>query len=158
MQAAKSTWTRADLLKQLALVLPVETRSMVPEAAVALLHELADEALAGSVEQVVCLEAPQWPPLPDYLRRPLDGRSVYTRPGTTRYATRVQLEHGGAAAAAGAAGGRAAPDPRHRPQRCSVPTPRTLEAQLVARAQEIARRDDAARACAWIRAPRCTTR
>ena len=92
VQAAKSTWTRADLLKQLALVLPVETRSMVPEAAVALLHELADEALAGSVEQVVCLEAPQWPPLPDYLRRPLDGRSVYTRPGTTRYATRVQLD------------------------------------------------------------------
>ena len=85
---------------------------MAPEAAVALLHELADEALAGSVEQVVCLEAPQWPPLPDYLRRPLDGRSVYTRPGTTRYATRVQLEHGGAAAACSAARRSAAPDPR----------------------------------------------
>jgi hypothetical protein len=92
VQAAKSTRTRADLLKQLALVLPAQTRSMAPEAAVALLHELADEALAGgSAEEVVCLEAPQWPPLPDYLRRPLDGRSVFTRPGTTRYATRVQL-------------------------------------------------------------------
>ena len=91
VQEAQSTWTRADFLKQLALVLPVQTRHMDPEAAVALLHELADGALAGGVEQVVCLEAPQWPPLPGYLRRELDGRSVYTRPGTTRYATRVQL-------------------------------------------------------------------
>ena len=90
-QAAHSTWTRADFLKRLAPVLPVQTRAMAPEAAVALLHELADEALAGSVEQVICLEAPQWPPLPSYLRRELDGRSVYTRPGTTRYATAVQL-------------------------------------------------------------------
>ena len=91
VQSAQSTWTRADFLKQLALVLPVETRRMAPEAAVTLLQQLADDALAGSVEQVVCLDAPEWPPLPDYLRRELDGRSVYTRPGTTRYATRVQL-------------------------------------------------------------------
>jgi hypothetical protein len=91
VQATKSTWTRSDLLKQLALVMPPQTRAMPPEAAVALLHELADLALSGSVEDVVCLEAPQWPPLPQYLRRSLDGRSVYTRPGTTRYATRVQL-------------------------------------------------------------------
>jgi hypothetical protein len=90
VQSAQSTWTRADLLKQLALVLPVQTRRMAPEEAVALLQELADDALAGTVEQVFCLEAPQWPPLPHYLRRELDGRSVYTRPGT-RYATRVQL-------------------------------------------------------------------
>ncbi len=90
-QAAHSTWTRADFLKRLAPVLPVQTRTMSPEAAVALLDELADEAIAGSVEQVVCLEAPQWPPLPSYLLRELDGRSVYTRPGTTRYATGVQL-------------------------------------------------------------------
>jgi hypothetical protein len=91
VQAARATWTRADLLRQLAVVMPVQTRSMTPEAAVALLHELADSALSGEVGEVVCLEAPQWPPLPDYLRRRLDGRSVYTRPGTTRYATRVQL-------------------------------------------------------------------
>jgi hypothetical protein len=71
--------------------MPTQTRAMAPEAAVALLHEMADAALAGTVEQVVCLDAPEWPPLPDYLRRDLDGRSVYTRPGTTRYATRVQL-------------------------------------------------------------------
>jgi hypothetical protein len=40
---------------------------------------------------VVCLEAPQWPPLPASLRRELDGRSVYTRPGVARYATAAQL-------------------------------------------------------------------
>ena len=57
-QAARSTWTRSDLLKQLALVLPPQTRTLAPSEAVALLHQLADEALAGSVEQVICLEAP----------------------------------------------------------------------------------------------------
>jgi AAA domain len=91
VQERHSTWTRADLLRQLAVAMPTQTRAMAPEAAVALLHELADAALAGQVEQVACLDAPEWPPLPDYLRRDLDGRSVYTRPGTTRYATRVQL-------------------------------------------------------------------
>ena len=91
VQAKQSTWTRADLLQQLGLVLPVQTRNMTPDAAVALLHDLADAAISSQVEQVVCLEAPEWPPVPDYLRRELDGRSVYTRPGTARYATRVQL-------------------------------------------------------------------
>jgi TrwC relaxase/AAA domain len=91
VQEKHSTWTRSDLLKQLGLVLPVQTRNMCPDAAVALLHELADVALSGEVEQVVCLEAPEWPPVPEYLLRDLDGRSVYTRPGTARYATRVQL-------------------------------------------------------------------
>jgi ATP-dependent exoDNAse (exonuclease V) alpha subunit len=44
------------------------------------------------VEQgVECLEAPEWPPVPRSLVRDLDGRSVYTRPGATRYATRGQL-------------------------------------------------------------------
>jgi AAA domain len=40
---------------------------------------------------VVCLAAPQWPPLPASLRRQLDGRSVYSRPGAARYATTAQL-------------------------------------------------------------------
>jgi hypothetical protein len=90
-QASRSTWTRSDFLKQLALVLPAHTRNLAPTDAVALLHRLAGEALAGSVEQVACLEAPQWPPLPSFLRRDTDGRSVYTRPGGARYATRIQL-------------------------------------------------------------------
>jgi conjugative relaxase-like TrwC/TraI family protein len=86
-----SPWTRHELLKQLALVLPVQTRSMTPDAVQELLTGLADQALSGQIEDVVCLEAPQWPPLSAALRRDLDGRSIYTRPGTARYATAAQL-------------------------------------------------------------------
>ena len=85
------TWTRHDLLKQLALVMPAQTRQMNPQAAQELLLGLAEEALSGRAGDVVCLEAPEWPPLPRSLRRELDGRSVYTRPGTARYATAAQL-------------------------------------------------------------------
>jgi TrwC relaxase/AAA domain len=84
-------WTRHDLIKQLALVMPPETRQMNPRAAQTLLLGLADEALSGRTGQVVCLEAPEWPPLPASLRRQMDGRSVYTRPGAMRYATAAQL-------------------------------------------------------------------
>src|SRR5205823_3542784 len=82
---------RHDLLKQLALVLPAETRQMNPEEAQELLLGLAEEALSGRSGEVVCLEAPEWPPLPASLRRELDGRSIYTRPGIARYATSAQL-------------------------------------------------------------------
>ena len=64
---------------------------MSPQAARELLLGLAEEALSGRAGDVVCLEAPEWPPLPASLRRELDGRSVYTRPGTARYATAAQL-------------------------------------------------------------------
>jgi TrwC relaxase/AAA domain len=84
-------WTRHDLLKQLALVLPAETRQMSPEEAQELLLGLAEEALSGRSGEVVCLEAPEWPPLPASLRRELDGRSIYARPGAARYATTAQL-------------------------------------------------------------------
>jgi hypothetical protein len=86
-----STWTRHELLKQLALVLPAQTRRMTPDAAHELLASLADQALSGQIEDVVCLEAPLWPPLPAALGRDLDHRSSYTRPGTARYATAAQL-------------------------------------------------------------------
>jgi hypothetical protein len=84
-------WTRHDLLKQLALVLPPDTRRMSPEEAQELLLGLAEEALSGRSGEVLCLEAPEWPPLPASLRRNLDGRSVYSRPGVARYATAAQL-------------------------------------------------------------------
>jgi TrwC relaxase/AAA domain len=84
-------WTRHDLLKQLALVMPPATRHMDADVAQALLLGLADEAVSGRAGEVMCLEAPQWPPLPTSLRRELDGRSVYTRPGVARYATAAQL-------------------------------------------------------------------
>ena len=41
----QSAWTRHDLLKQLALVMPAETRRMSPQAAQELLFGLAEEAL-----------------------------------------------------------------------------------------------------------------
>ena len=84
-------WTRHDLVKQLALVMPAESRRMSARAARELLLGLAEEALSGRGGDVVCLEAPEWPPLPASLRRELDGRSVFTRPGTARYATAAQL-------------------------------------------------------------------
>jgi hypothetical protein len=64
---------------------------MSPEEAQELLLGLTEEALSGRSGEVVCLEAPEWPPLPASLRRELDGRSVYTRPGVARYATAAQL-------------------------------------------------------------------
>ena len=91
VSAQHPAWTRHDLLKQLALVLPAETRQMSPEEAQELLLGLAEEALSGRGGEVVCLEAPEWPPLPRSLRRELDGRSIYTRPGVARYATAAQL-------------------------------------------------------------------
>ena len=91
VSAQHPAWTRHDLLKQLALVLPAETRQMSPEEAQELLLGLAEEALSGRSGEVVCLEAPEWPPLPASLRRELDGRSIYTRPGVARYATAAQL-------------------------------------------------------------------
>jgi hypothetical protein len=84
-------WTRHDLFKQLALVLPAETRQMSAEEARELLLGLTEEALSGRSGEMMCLEAPQWPPFPASLRRELDGRSVYERPGVARYATTAQL-------------------------------------------------------------------
>ena len=91
VSAKHPAWTRHDLVKQLALVMSAETRQMNAKAAHELLLGLAEVALSGRTGEVVCLEAPQWPPLPAALRRQLDGRSVYTRPGVARYATAVQL-------------------------------------------------------------------
>jgi AAA domain len=91
VSAQHPAWTRHDLLKQLALVLPAETRQMSPEETQELLLGLAEEALSGRTGHVVCLEAPEWPPLPAALRRELDGLSIYTRPGVARYATAAQL-------------------------------------------------------------------
>jgi conjugative relaxase-like TrwC/TraI family protein len=91
VQQKHSTWSRADLMRELSACMPPEAHAMEPVAAVALLHDLTARALAGETEQVACLDAPEWPPLPDYLRRDLDGRSIYTRPGTERYATHLQL-------------------------------------------------------------------
>jgi hypothetical protein len=86
-----ATWSRADLMKAISAELPPASRTIDPEDLVALIGELADEAIGGRHEPVVSIAAPEWPAQPDCLRRALDGRSVYSRPGTDRYATRVQL-------------------------------------------------------------------
>ena len=54
-------WTRHDLLKQLALVMPPETWRMDAAAAQELLLGLAEEVLSGRMGDVACLEAPGWP-------------------------------------------------------------------------------------------------
>ena len=149
-------WTRHDLLKQLALVLPPETRHMSPEEAQELLLGLAEEALSGRTGEVVCLEAPEWPPLPASLRRELDGRSVYSRPGVARYATAAQLIAGRAArracadarrAALARRAGRAAPRRRPRAARRALAAARTTRANTPRRA-----------GCGWTRPPPSGTR
>jgi TrwC relaxase/AAA domain len=91
VQAQQATWTRADLMKQIGLAMPAGSRSLSPAEAVVLVQELTDRAISGEFEPVAELTRPEFPATPDYLRRELDGRSVYTRPGSARYATHVQL-------------------------------------------------------------------
>ena len=92
VQAKQSTWTSADLLKQIGLAIPAEAAADGPAgggraAAFAGGPGAGRGVRAGRVRW----RRRQWPAVPDYLRRDLDGRCVYTRPGTQRYATRVQL-------------------------------------------------------------------
>ena len=87
-QQEKSTWTRADVIKHLGRVLPRSGRD--PAAAAALLEGLADRALRGEFEPVLCLEAPEPAEVPRSLLR-ADGRSIYQRHGGVRYATGAQL-------------------------------------------------------------------
>ena len=87
-QRERATFTRADLIRHLGRVLPRTGRD--PAAAVRLLEDLADRALASEFEPVACLEAPEAvEPPPSLLRA--DGRSVYQRHGGIRYATHTQL-------------------------------------------------------------------
>jgi hypothetical protein len=131
----RPTWTRHHLLKQLALVMPAETRNLAPGTAEALLTELADGTLSGRIEPVVCVSAPEWPPLPASLRRELDGGSIYTRPGTTRYATAAQLS-AEERLVAQAQAQRAPHLPREQTARHLGADAAVLEAQLQERAQD----------------------
>jgi AAA domain/TrwC relaxase len=90
VQREHGTWTRADLMKVLGWSMGPQFAHLGPDTRQELLLELTDWALSPHFG-VRCLEAPEWPPVPQSLRRELDGRSVYTAPGTERYATRGQL-------------------------------------------------------------------
>jgi conjugative relaxase-like TrwC/TraI family protein len=88
VQSKKSAWTRSDLIQYLGWSLPADRRA---GASPVLLAELADRCLAGEFESVACLEAPQFPRVPDDLLR-ADGRSVYQPHGGTMYALAAQLD------------------------------------------------------------------
>jgi hypothetical protein len=90
MEQEHSTWTRADLLKAIGWACGPQFAHMDPDARIGLLQDMTTRALSAGYG-VVCLEAPDPVPVPPSLRRDYDGRSVYTAPGTERYATRGQL-------------------------------------------------------------------
>jgi hypothetical protein len=90
VQREHSTWTKQDLMKVLGWSMGPQFAHMDPDARQDLLVAMTERALSPGFG-VRCLEAPEWPPVPQALRRELDGRSVYTAPGTERYATHGQL-------------------------------------------------------------------
>ena len=91
VQEAKPTWRKADLIRHLGELLPDDVACRDDQSAAGLLERLADRVLGGEAgQQVVALEAPEWPRVPESLRR-ADGRSIYRPHSGTRYATLAQL-------------------------------------------------------------------
>ena len=88
LQQSQPTWTEADLIRHLGERLPAQVGAMSPADAAALLPELARRALA---EHAIVLSAPEWPRVPDCLRR-ADGESLYVPHGAARYTTGAQLD------------------------------------------------------------------
>jgi conjugative relaxase-like TrwC/TraI family protein len=90
-QEARAAWGRAELIHCIGQNLPDHAAGRDQEHAWQLLEDLADRALAGQAgEEVLRLDAPEWPRVPDFLRR-ADGQSIYRPHGTELYATRAQL-------------------------------------------------------------------
>jgi hypothetical protein len=90
LQATQPTWRKADLIRCLGELLPNGAVCRDDQTAAALLEDLAEQVLTGKAGQVLMLTAPEWPVVPDSLRR-ADGRSVYRPHGATKYATLDQL-------------------------------------------------------------------
>ena len=85
-QARIPAWTRADLIRYLGETLPAGV--LADRRA---LETLAARAIGGAAgEQVELLSAPEWPRVPDGLRR-ADGESVFRPHGAERYASQAQL-------------------------------------------------------------------
>ena len=87
VQASQATWTEADLIRRLGERLPAQLAPVNAQDAAALLTSLARRALAT---EAVMLSAPEWPQVPDCLRR-ASGESLYVPHGAARYATGAQL-------------------------------------------------------------------
>jgi hypothetical protein len=86
VQAKMSTWTRADLIRHIGEALP--PGAMADRST---LEALAGRAISGEAgESVALLSAPEWPRVPDCLRR-ADGESVFRPHGAERYASQAQL-------------------------------------------------------------------
>jgi conjugative relaxase-like TrwC/TraI family protein len=90
-QESRAAWTRAELVRCISQHLPDHALGRDQEHAWQLLEGLADRAIAGQAgEEVLRLDAPEWPRVPDTLRR-ADGESVYRPHCCELYATRAQL-------------------------------------------------------------------
>jgi conjugative relaxase-like TrwC/TraI family protein len=90
-QESRAAWTRADLIHCIGQHLPDHATGRDQEHAWAYLEHLAGRAIAGQAgEDVLRLDAPEWPRVPDSLRR-ADGESIYRAHGSELYATRAQL-------------------------------------------------------------------
>ena len=91
LQEAQSAWTRYDLIRSIGEALPDHVVGADQGSAWRHLERLAARCLAGEAgEEVVRLSAPQWPPVPESLRR-ADGESIYRPHGAEQYATRARL-------------------------------------------------------------------
>ena len=152
----QSAWTRHDLVKQLALVMPAESRQMSAQAARELLLGLAEEALSGRAGDVVCLEAPEWPPLPG-VAAPGAGRAqrlhaaghraVRHRRAAVRRGAAGRARAGAAGAAAAGRAGGAAPGRRRGAGGGAAARTRAGRASSRLRAA----------GCGWTRRPRSGT-
>jgi conjugative relaxase-like TrwC/TraI family protein len=90
-QEARAAWTRAGLVHCIGQYLPDHALGRDQEHAWRYLEQLTDRALAGEAgEDVLRLDAPEWPRVPSFLRR-ADGESIYRPHGGELYATRAQL-------------------------------------------------------------------
>ena len=90
-QESRAAWTRADLVHCIGQNLPDHAIGRDQEHAWQLLEQLTDRAVAGQAGEEVCrLDAPEWPRVPDSLRR-ANGESIYRAHGGEVYATRAQL-------------------------------------------------------------------
>lgn len=90
VQSAQPAWTRSALHRALGELLPAYTAPMDDDEAGGLLPALVNRVLGGEAGRVILLEAPEWPAVPESLRR-RNGESMFAAHYAERYATEAQL-------------------------------------------------------------------